>query len=61
MNEKDKIIWKGGSHGRYIVKANVNLLGGVSNRQVIGGLVLYKMYTPFRTSARVTSSNIMKL
>ena len=32
-NEKDRPFWKGDSDGRYTVKANVNLLKGVTDRK----------------------------
>ena len=45
-NEKDMLFWKGDSDGRYTVKANVNLLEGVTNRKAPYKLIWNSLVTP---------------
>ena len=45
-NEEDKLFWKGGSDGRYTVKANVNLLEGVLDRKAPYKLIRNSLVPP---------------
>ena len=45
-NEKYRLFWKGGSDGCYTVKANVNLLEGVSDRKAPCKLIWNSLVPP---------------
>ena len=45
-NEKDRPFWKGDSDGRYTVKANVNLLKGVTDRKAPYKLIWNSLVPP---------------